>query len=294
MFQSAVQVSILKYEEAMEQFPNSPVPYVKRAWAYLEIDDTDQALEDCDTALSMDSLSVEALHCKAQAFLKAEKLDKALEASYAAIDLTSPKDSRMKSLMNFAEELRTELAKKNFVATKGQSMEELKQPDDRIPSFDAVQARLQGKDKVDEPTTPVANMPLSSEQEQILQNAQPRAEDMSQLEKLQMSLSLKMQKRGGEDFFTMMHEMSTLPAVQDMQKKVAQGQTPSMSEYWNLMKDERFRNFSLRMRGIEGIPELQDVLDQLKVGNWQKAFEILDSSEEKLDKFMAGFSKKTA
>merc|ERR1719461_2496795 len=280
-------VSIQKYDEAIEQFPSSPVPYIKRAYAYLEIKDPDQALEDCDKAIEMDSLNVEAHLCKAQAFLRAEKLTKALESAYHAIDLTSPNDTKMKAMMAFTEELRAELAKSEFVGTKGQSMEELKAQNS---TFEAVQARLQGKPVEAEPVTP--NMTLSPEQEELLQNAEPKAENMSELEKLQASLAMKMQSRGGEEFFTMMHEMSTLPAVKEIQNKVMKGQTPSMSEYWQLMKDERFRNFSLRMRGIEGVPELKDVLDQLKVGNWQKAFQILDNDDAKLDKFMVGFCQK--
>jgi len=273
IFLDNVPGAIDKFEEAAK-VSKSPTPYTKRAWAYLQLEDYETALEDVDKALEIDVTNVESHLCKASIHYHADENGKCLESLYMALDLTASNDCRKPSIEQFLQKCREKM--------RGGQPRPAPIPSN-VPSFEQVNITVD----------PQANSRDGDGEEKIIEcKAEPTSLPMGELEKLQISLQQKMIKMGGSDFFEQMRNMSEIPAVIEIQKKALKGETPSMTEYIALQRDDRFIQFALKLQGIGNKPELKAVVESLQAGDWLKAFKELDLDERKLESFMEGFKKK--
>jgi len=259
--------AVNKYSDAIKLNSECHISHVNRAYAYLEINEIKTAIEDAEKAVEIAPLDATTHIAAGVAHMRNDSYEKALDSFYMATDLTCPSDPRYDITLEMGFRCRRKM--------KGE------------PEIQPVQQSI---------PTPQPQQVVSSTEPQNATNPSPTNEEIDNLPpfqdpefvKTQQEISTKMFELGDDEFKQRMEQLSQLPELQEFQRKIMNGEKPSMKDYYKLYNEPtgQFAKFANNLAKMQNHPDLGEFAQIAATGDWNSAFSKLKDSPKAMKAYM--------
>jgi len=265
--------SINKYDEAIKLDGSCYITYIKRAFGYYQIELWDQALDDAKTALSLQPLNSEAHFVMGIVYVKKEEFAQALDCLHKSLDLTCPVDPRFESIQSIIKNIQRKI--------KGETVLDILNTSQPPPRAQPTPPQA----------TPVQPAPAATPPVQQDEGLPPFQDPNFQ--QTQQQISQKMYDMGDDKFKKRMEELATIPELQEFQRILLSGKTPTQEDYIKLYNEPtgRFRKFAERLSQMQQHPDLQEFAQLASTGDWNIAFSSLNNNPRAMEAYMEYFQE---